>query len=114
MKIITRQIEADEAPASFEKQYGRDRDGKKWINGRTRDETIDALNALPKPVNADEVDRIIGNDSWTRVPTCDDCGKCSLDAVMQLGQEPDWESCTAHICHACLKAALDTIEKATP
>lgn len=114
MKLITRQIEADEAPASFEKQYGMDREAKSWKDGVEKGEIIDALNALPKPVDADEVDRIIGNGSWTRVPTCDDCGQDGLAAVMQVGQEPDWESCTAHICHACLKAAVDAIEKASP
>ena len=113
MKLITRQIEADEAPASFEKQYGRDREAKSWKGGVSKGEIIDALNALPKPVDADQVDSIIGNGSWTRVPTCDDCGQDGLTAVMQVGQEPDYESSTAHICQACLLVALNIIGKVT-
>ena len=62
-----------------------------------------ALVALgPKP-DPDDVDRIIGNKSWTR-NTCDECN-ADADTV-QVGQAPDYESRTADLCEACLRRAL--------
>lgn len=113
MMLITREILADEAPKRFLIQYGGRRDVKSW-RGVTNGEMVDSLNALLTPIDADEVDRIIGNGSWTRVPTCDDCGQDGLAAVMQVGQEPDYESSTAHICQNCLLVALNIIGKVTP
>lgn len=54
-----------------------------------------------------DVDSIIGNSSWTRL-TCDECGK-EVDAVLTVGQEPDYESHTASLCRNCVKLASETI-----
>jgi hypothetical protein len=50
------------------------------------------------------VDEAIGNSSWTRI-NCDEC-KAQVDWVVQLGEEPDYESSTACICRSCLNKAL--------
>ena len=54
-----------------------------------------------------DIDTIIGNTSWTRI-VCDNCGK-DVGAVIQLGQELDYESSTANICVDCLGQALTLI-----
>lgn len=50
------------------------------------------------------VDEAFGNSSWTRMQ-CDECG-AHVDWVVELGQEPDYESATACICRSCLNKAL--------
>ena len=65
-------------------------------------EKLNALNtetAIPADVIA-----IIGNDSWT-TQFCDECKEKS-SILMEIGEEPDYESSTARICPACLEKAL--------
>ena len=65
---------------------------------------LDALGSTPDP---DAVDKAIGNESWTRVG-CDECG--ARGDVVQIGQEPDYESSTAWICAECLAKALQLLK----
>lgn len=44
-------------------------------------------------------------------PTCDECCE-KADNVVQIGEEPDYESSTAKICEPCLRKALALIEEA--
>jgi hypothetical protein len=60
-----------------------------------------ALESNPEP---DQVDSIIGNASWTATK-CDECGTQGIE-VVELGEEPDYESSTACICKDCLRRAL--------
>lgn len=99
MKLITRQILADEAPARFAGVYSRPGYAR-WT------EAVEALLALPKPVSPDEVDRLIGNKSWTAVPKCDECGTENHAVVVEVGEEPDNESRTACLCIGCVQKAL--------
>lgn len=46
---------------------------------------------------------------WVGVPTCNECRR-EVDAVVQLGEEPDIESSTAHVCFECLRKALEMKE----
>ena len=62
-----------------------------------------ALNA--ETATAAEVAEIVGNGSWVCKNICHECGAETWDAV-QVGQPPDYESCTATICADCLRAAL--------
>jgi hypothetical protein len=48
------------------------------------------------------------NDSWTR-NKCHECQQ-DVDAVVQIGDEPDYESHTANICLPCLLKAVDLIK----
>lgn len=43
------------------------------------------------------------------------CHECDtwLELVVELGEAPDHESSTAHICLPCLEKALDLLRKAT-
>ena len=65
----------------------------------------------PETATAADVAKIIGNTSWARAQTCDECKKESWECV-QLGEEPNYESATATICPDCLRAALKLIEDA--
>ena len=57
-----------------------------------------------KPTTEEHIERIIGNNSWTR-NICNECGNDS-EITVQLGEEPDYDSATAKICPECLKKAL--------
>lgn len=93
MFIQTRHSNAEKAADAWERAYKYDRDGKAA--------KIRALGNHPDP---DAVNEIIGNQSWTRC-LCNECNR-DVEAVVQLGQEPDYESRTAWICRDCIKLAL--------
>ncbi len=64
-------------------------------------EMLDAID--PETATPEDIAAIIGNESWTRL-TCDECGK-DTDAVLTVGQEPDYESHTASLCRSCVERA---------
>lgn len=103
MHLITRQMLADSAPSRFLSQYGNRTDANH--QGVKFSVISLALDFLPTPIDPNEVDRIIGNTSWTSVPNCDECGAQELSAVIAIGQESDYDSNTAYICHTCLTSA---------
>jgi hypothetical protein len=57
-----------------------------------------------KTVKAEEVDSIIGNDSWT---ICQ-CYKCKgrFDQVIEVGEETGSDPTTVQLCKDCLIKAL--------
>ncbi len=59
-------------------------------------------------VSAEEVNTLIGSD-WTS-KTCNECG-VKVKTVVQMGEDLDYESCTANICLDCLKKAVKLIEQ---
>lgn len=79
----------------WNRQYGKHYDapdGAKWR--RIRDE----LKALDPPNKAD-IDRIIGNDSWTSL-TCDGCYERTIRAIRVVNTT---------LCAGCLRAGLDML-----
>ena len=94
MELITRQTLAAEAAERWIAQYQGDREGK-----------AAAIRSLGEAPDPDAVDAIIGNGSWTSVPECNEC-KTDVEAVIRIGDEPDYESSTAWVCEDCLKKAL--------
>jgi hypothetical protein len=100
--LQTRQAKADGAAARWFKQYWR-KEGMPADKGIIYHALL-KLGASPSP---DAVDEAIGNTSWTGID-CDACGKRVERAVM-VGQEPDYESCTATICGDCLAEAAALI-----
>ena len=78
-------------------------------DGRRVGDILTAIKALdPETATAADVDAT-GARGWVAPRKCDECGEESWDAV-ELGEPPDYESCTATICERCLMAALDLIE----
>ncbi len=72
---------------------------------KTKREIADELDALNKDTaTVADVTAIIGNDSWTDLK-CDECGKY-VDAIVQVGEEPDYESYSAKLCKPCVYKAL--------
>jgi hypothetical protein len=85
---------------------------KNWDEGlnadvkteRSRRERDNDLSARGPDPDLDRVDAVIQETAWTRY-YCDECG-CDAEMVIELGEEPYYESATARICHTCLLAAL--------
>lgn len=99
MKVITRHTLAASAAARWAYQY-------KHPNHRNPDTVLKAekLAALGMNPDPDEVDRIIGNTSWTTTK-CDQC-KATNMPVVEVGEERDYESDTALLCLSCLNGAV--------
>ncbi len=66
---------------------------------------LDALDLETASVT--EVEDVIGNPSWTR-QRCDVCER-EVERWVRLGEEPDYESATVHVCAACLALAVEAI-----
>jgi hypothetical protein len=64
-----------------------------------------------KTATAEQVKEIIGNDSWTRVPRCSECGTESVARIVRVGEEPDYDSNTAYLCPSCVCKAMKLVEK---
>ena len=100
MEVITRQTNADVAADNWNKQYkGRDCEYKELIG-----KELYNLGVNPDP---DEVDRIIGNSSWTRT-ICDECGDRDIPVVL-IGEQIDYESRYTYICLNCLNEAVSML-----
>ena len=102
MRIITRQTLANVCADSWKGQY------KSWPEGSDKLEIAEKLTSLGSCPDPDQVDEVIGNTSWTRT-RCDECGSVNIP-VMELGEDLNYESCTANICRSCLIAALEMTE----
>lgn len=102
MRVITRKSLAAGVAELWRKQYYlpyRD----VWSYGEGKRETWEALVALgPNPLPCD-VNSIIGNSSWTCCK-CDECGS-HVEAVIEVGQDPGYESSTARLCFSCTSKA---------
>jgi len=108
MNLITRQNLANQAANRWEKEvYGyiwsqldsRDYNPKKAIFNK-----LVSLGEYPAP---DAVDKVVGNDSWTRT-FCNECEEENID-VVELGEEENYGSSTAKICESCLRRALELL-----
>jgi len=95
MKLFTKQEKIKNIVKRWKYQYPKDK----------KDITEKLIQA--NPTTEDEIAKIIGNRTWT-TNRCDECGE-DKDVLIQLGQEPDYESSTACICLNCLKKALKLI-----
>ncbi len=103
MELITRQSRASTTAARWQEQYNGP--------GVTVDEqeigaALVALGADPLP---DAVDAAIGNDSWTKLDTCGECSK-EVAALVQVGEDPDYDSNTAYLCKSCTRRAVVLFE----
>ncbi len=95
MELQTRQTRASEAERCWREHYSHDT----YLLPRA-----DKLHALGKDPDPDAVDKVIGNTLWTECE-CDEC-KQSSDAIVCVGEEPDYDSSTAWLCRACVEKAL--------
>jgi hypothetical protein len=107
MRIITRQLLADGVVERWKKQYPEG-----IYHGDDKGEILINLIALGENPPPDKVDTVIGNRSWTRT-RCDECGDCFID-IIEVGQDPGYDSATAHICVPCIVKALNLSREGTP
>ena len=105
MKLITPRTLIRGVAARWGEQYGENS-----MYTRFRDK-LPALQALDVDTcTPADVEAIIGNPGWTTPPECDECGASGQKVMVQVGDEPDYESATAHLCLACVRAALALLE----
>lgn len=108
MKLITRKLKAQNAAQDWHNQYAKDNwrwyGSKSFVTGKSKKETYESLAALGDNPSPEDVNEIIGNNSWTSL-VCHECGK-DVESVIQLGQELDYDSFTADICTGCLMKAI--------
>lgn len=98
MRIVSRVSKAVKAADSWYNTYYDRRNG--WRYGDNKRVIFEELVALGQEPDPDDVDRIIGNNSWTST-RCDECGE-SPEFVVMVGEEPDYESNTVFICSPCI------------
>lgn len=58
----------------------------------------------PETCTEDDIVLAVGNRTWTNLE-CDNCGK-AVDAVVQVGQDVEYDSNVACVCLECLKKAV--------
>jgi len=102
MKIIKRIELAASAAGRWSDQYGPNFDTFGALDKKAIHENLLALGENPSVV---DVNKTIGNTSWTRA-TCGECQVEGFDEVIMVGEEPDYESSTACLCKSCLQSAL--------
>ncbi len=118
MKAFTQRDVIKQVTAKWERQYEGQMDSTGYLypggkGDKTRGETLKQLQALDlNTCTAKEVNDIIGNESWTRMNLCDECGK-QPNVLVQVGNEPDYDSHTAWLCLNCLSNANALAQNAT-
>lgn len=96
----------DSAVERYERQYG---DGRYPVHSAK----IAPLKGLKRDEGyADEIDRIIGNDSWTKL-TCGECDQ-RVDVIANIGTDHEWGGPAVGVCEECLSNALNMLIKSTP
>lgn len=107
MKLITRYEYAQSAPARWIAIYKNGRIGHSWT------EVTAKMEAMTKPVDPDEIDALIGNDSWTHISSCSEC-RSQADPILEIGEKPDYESSTAYLCLPCFRKVAELVGKHAP
>jgi len=103
MYLITRKQLIKNVPKRWDEQYPPNTAGTdKVVIGKQ----LKKLNLETATIH--DIKNVIGNYSWTSMK-CDECGRDDddLDAVIQVSEEPDYESNTASLCKKCVKKAKD-------
>ena len=95
MKLITLRSQILEVVDRWKESYPKDK-----LEILKKLESLNLETAWPQ-----DLEKIIGNPTWACLQLCYECGKDCLE-VVELGEEPDWESSTVLICKDCLQKAL--------
>ena len=104
MKLITERDLIRKIAASWFNQYQawfKDYPDKKITYGKLL--ALDKENASPA-----DIESIIGNDAWT-AQYCNECKELST-IIVEVGEEPGYDSSTAKICPDCLQKALALVQ----
>jgi hypothetical protein len=100
VKVITQRDLIKNILITWKTQYPNPDPNKKEI-----EINLSKLNL--KTVAVSTVNKIIGNSSWTSL-RCDEC-LAYVGEIIQVGEEPDYESATACLCSVCLRKAYQLL-----
>lgn len=104
MRVLLEQDHIDRVPEWWAKQYDNE-----YEYSASKKEITSKLNNLVKPLIKEEIDAIIGNDSWTSFK-CAHCNKQSKKLIyIALQCYNSFEDATVSLCKPCLEIALKTI-----
>lgn len=103
MIVLDERTQVKQAIQRWVRMYGLDRTYGADQHGRRVGAELMALDQ--ETATAADVAEIIGNSSWACERPCNECGQETWSAV-EIGEPPDYESATAVVCGACLRAAL--------
>ena len=106
MKLITRKGLAAKVAARWKNNYFTNGE---WRYGEGKKEIYLRLEALGLNPTPEDVNKAIGNSSWTDI-RCDECGE-SVEEVLQMGEPLDYESVPENICKPCLTLAVEEFVK---
>ena len=95
--LLTKQHLANIVDERWKKQYYKNYSWDRY--GEDKFETYEKLVNLGKSKNPEDVDKIIGNSSWTRL-SCNHCNN-DVDAVFIFGKDHE----SLHVCECCVKVA---------
>lgn len=108
MKIITLRTQIRELPDVVRKAWER-ADGS-WLRILQDEPDTKKIHAAVAALDLEvatreDIAKAMGYSGWIYDPRCHECGR-NVELTVQLGEEPDYESCTADICLECLREAL--------
>lgn len=106
MKLLDEKSQINDVADRWIAQYGH---GTYCSDTRGRHVGKELLAINKESATASDVAEIIGNNSWVCEKSCSECGAESWN-IVQIGEEPDYESHTANICRDCLVAAIALID----
>jgi len=106
MKLITIRSQILEVVDRWKQQYPDPEPDKAEILSR-----LEMLNL--KTSAAKDLEDIIGNPSWAQPQQCYECDGY-FDEIVQVGEEPDYESATAYLCKNCVMKALKLFDRKWP
>ena len=104
MKLLTERTLIREVAQRWAEQYS----DAYWRKDKEKQDIGRRLKALdPERATASDVADIIGNDSWTRIDHCEECGAENIPAAVRLA---DTTSGATDICLPCLRKAVRLAE----
>lgn len=105
MKLITRRSRIKDVLSGWRQQYFSN---GTWYNEEKEEIHLKLMTLDFDKCSAKDVKDIIGNDSWTKLPACNECeGRSSV--IILLGDNCDWQV-SFHICPSCLEKASTLIK----
>lgn len=106
MHIISRKQKAAQAAEHWKITYYKNGE---WTYGKDRELTYKKLLSAGKAPSYSQVNKIIGNSSWTDCK-CEQCGKYK-DSIVELGQPQGYDTATTRVCFVCLEDAYKTFKE---
>lgn len=101
VRKLTPRVLAADAVNRWLETYGEDGDGY----GADKVVVLTDLRALGNNPCPAEVNRVIGNKSWTQVPACEGCDNETPRSVVQFVADADYSGTETHLCRECVLEA---------